>query len=178
MKNKPILVTIIILTLIGIVLYIYGNRYTFSSAGDDLVYKLDRFTGKTWLVTAIGESPISNSAKKRKKKAKTDEPIALPESELHKLEGKASIDYFGCINCNIYNGSGYRITDLQIMVQVKDRSGKEILNRIYNTTRGSILGGKVLENSTFKADANLKIETGQTWTWGIVSAYGNKNDYP
>ncbi|MDI6788916.1 MAG: hypothetical protein QME51_11140, partial [Planctomycetota bacterium] len=103
--------------------------------------------------------------------------LPLPELELMKLTGQTQIKDYGWIKCDIYNGSEeWIVSEITVKITVKslksDLSGVEMLSRKYRLTKYG--GVSPLTASEFIGNLGFRLNKGQTWSWGIVSAKGRK----
>lgn len=98
--------------------------------------------------------------------------VALPESEVAKLTGKAKITSYGYITIDIVNHSQYELSALRVRVAVRGNDPFDVkLDRKYWLTPGTIAG-------EFSADLTFNLARGQTWTWEILSAQGTLRNEP
>jgi len=132
--------------------------------------RIDRLTGRTEVL-----SLSSGWRQLGVKRLDASIELPLPDSELSKLTGKASINYKR-IECDVYNGSNWTVSEVTVKIIIKNSNGTEELAREYRLTPKYALAENCasLTSQTFDADLGFSLEEKQTFSWNIVSAKGTK----
>lgn len=107
--NKRTIISVGIITLVlltGLVFILGSNRYYLQASGN-VVYKIDRWTGKTWLVTASGEKPVGQLVEKAiEKKGQLDFPLTnLTVSNLESVANNGMNDDTSCYGRTSISGT-------------------------------------------------------------------------
>lgn len=116
---------IVILGVIFLAFLIYNSdipiplRYEFKGTSQGYVYKIDRFTGKTWIVTPLGEKLIGEPKKE-------PEPQPFPINSLEVLDPKATIGPV-CVELSgtVKNTAGLVASYVQLRVNFSKEKGGE-----------------------------------------------------
>ena len=93
----------------------------------------------------------------------------LPTSE---LGGASSNDR---LECSIYNGSGYSISELVVNIKVADSDSTNVLTRAYRIfpkTPSALCESLCVGN--FGADLGFNYDKDDEWSWSMLGAYGRK----
>lgn len=113
-SNKNNKVVFILLSLFGFIIFVYvfnipfPFRYKITGTNQGIIYKTDRFTGKTYVVTPYGEKLIEE----------TQEPSPNPAPESFPL-GQLTILNLDSTNSDLYSGQ------TQIFGSIKNTSLRE-----------------------------------------------------
>jgi hypothetical protein len=170
LKNSKIVIIGIATAIVIIVgLFVWPTRYRYDHLTEEKnIYpiRIDRLTGRTEIFYGKWISTEESTP------APQEED--LPPSALDKLSGRASITSYGWINCDIYNGSNWILSEVTVVVTVKKLNGAEILSRKYLLTRESYESGEPLKSSKFHTGLGFELKKGETFSWGILSAKGRK----
>ena len=174
-KQNLILIAIIVLVFIGI--FVWPTLYRYSHItlqGRTYPVRVHRITGRTEILNPlVGHWTAIGIKSEKPKKPKS---VPLPYEALSKIEGTAritsSFDFPPReFEANIYNGSNWTITDLIILIEVKDKkTGKKKLSRKY-TLSGYV---EPLSSSVFTTHLGFEPKKGESFTWQIIEAKGYK----
>jgi len=165
-KQNLILIAVIVLVFIGIFVWPTLYRYTHitTSRGTTLPVRVHRITGRTEILFPSGWRAIGIKESRRTK--------SLPYEALSKITGTARITSYGDFEASIYNGSNWTITNLIVLIEVKDKkTAKKKLSRKY-TLSGY---GPPLSSSEFNTHLGFKLKKGESLTWQIIEAKGYKS---
>lgn len=167
MKHKIIGLVAIVILLLGIFVWPTRYRYTEMKVGNNVSpVRIDRLTGRTEVLSlSSGWHQLGVN--------RLDASIKLPDSELSKLTGKASITDQR-IECDIYNGSNWTVSEVTVKITIKNPDGTEDLTREYRLTPQYIGNCAPLTSRTFDADLGFSLKEKQTFSLNIVSAKGTK----
>lgn len=143
------------------------DRITFQG-GQSYPVRVDRITGRTQMLTAFGWKTLGT------------EPSAdpeLPASQLRLLTTDASISSDGRLQCNIYNGSEWDISELTVLVSISDASGAKTMVREYRLSPSTSWHSPAppLLHTRFSAELGFTLDKGQTWSWSIARARGRRS---
>ncbi len=130
--------------------------------------RIDRFTGQAEGLTGSGWHSLRNS----EPTDSNDE--TLPPSELAHLDGRCSIDSLDWINCDLYNGSTWKLSRVTVAIAVHDPKGSEILSRNYDLVMRPYESGSPTENTQFHASLGFSVAPPQAWSWRITAAKGSR----
>ena len=167
MRKSILGITVIIVAgaVTSYYLYLEHDRYKITTSSKGIAYEVDTKTGKSWMLA--GKRKVLQEDSKPPAEA-----IELPLEAIVKIEGNASISNIGYIECDIYNGSDYTITELYVQITVNDELGNEEINRVYMLSPTyRTIGGLPLKNSKFQTDLGFKLN-GKKWSWAIMKAKG------
>jgi hypothetical protein len=156
-------VVILILVLVSFsLLFIWPTVYRYDHmnlGGTVLPVKINRLTGKTEVLYPTGWRVAGTGETGRKD---------LPASELAKITGNAEITLYGWIHFHPYNGSEWRVEEIQVEVTVREND-TVVLQRRYNLSGNALYP---FNSGEFIADLGFKLNPGQTWSFRIISAKG------
>jgi hypothetical protein len=111
----------------------------------------------------------------------------LPPSEVAKLEGTCRLDTSGELRCDIYNGSGWDMSEVTVQITVKQPGGEVLLSRQYRLAKYFTLSDSYaarhthpdptkylesLKTSQFFGELGFALTPSQNWEWSFVSAIG------
>lgn len=99
-----------------------------------------------------------------------NEPHALPIEQRQKVEGSASITNYGYLKVDLYNGSSWRIEEVQIGISVIHPDGSKAPERIY--TLVSYGDGLPYKNTDYSANLGFKLAPNESFKWQIKSLRG------
>lgn len=100
----------------------------------------------------------------------------LPSSELGKLEGACGLTYT-LLTCDIYNGSNWLVSEIMILITLKERDKKKktdltVSSRRYQMTRYSGSDLEPANYAPFQIYLGFGLAKGQHFEWNFVSAWG------
>lgn len=115
--NKTVVTATAVLALavvLSVAIYVRGNRYAPVNVGQGRIYRVDRQTGETVLITGALMVPISARTSPDKRSPSRD----LAPAELLKLAGRLATGVSpDRLSGSVYNGNdGLTVTELQIAV--------------------------------------------------------------
>ncbi len=117
--HKTILIVtlcILICGLIGYWLYLEKNRYTIIKSGSPgITYEIDKKTGKSWMLRY--DKKIEQIDPEEKEKINLAMTQPLPNEEFKKVTGNALFSDLKTFCGDLYNGSTWIITKLNIRVK-------------------------------------------------------------
>lgn len=129
MTKKMVLITLSgLLVLFFITWFVWPTRYQYTEmkvSSNVYPVRIDRFTGTTEMLLPTGWKKLESE---RGATVKTSSP--LPASELAKLEGPARLSGHSFI-ADMYNGTSWVITSIDINLTVKDKNGSTRFSRRY-----------------------------------------------
>lgn len=136
--------------------------------------RINRFTGKVYIFTPRqGWVEIKNLNKCTKN---------LNDKQLSLITGNGRFNSEGEFTAELYNGTEYYITEMTILIIVRNKDGSLTLERSYKTYNADPLIAMFtsiiidsFSNSTIKtADTGINMKEGQKFEWTIVEAKGYK----
>jgi hypothetical protein len=132
-----------------------------------LPVRVHRITGKTEVLYPDGWRVAGESSYKAPKAAELKD---VPVEELRKLQSTADVSSSE-LSCKVYNGSGWRIRELVLHVQVLgSNSPSPVLERDYRLARDYFTDP--LTTGIFSECVWFELEAGQRIVWEIKSAKG------
>ncbi len=156
--------------LLGFYLWLNHNRFAVVSS-EGVAYKVDRRTGKSWVLFGRREIPISEESE-----AKETE---MPSLFLPGLRGHtATVEEDGSIRAWVYNETSWRVEKLlvELTIRFAEAEGPR------QETRKCMLDGSVspytlgsFYGTCFFGEEVPKVGE---WSWQIVGAYGYENSDP
>lgn len=115
-------------------------------------------------------------------------PGQLPAIEFKKLEGTCRWETSGQLLCDIYNGSGWDMSEVTVQITVKQPGGEVVLSRQYRLAKYFTLSDSYaarqnthpdpkkylesLKSSQFFGELGLSLTPSQHWEWSFVGAAG------
>lgn len=170
MTKKTVAVTISgLLILLFISWFIWPTPYQYSEMKvSNNVYpvRINRLTGATEMLLPNGWKKLESE-----KGPVVKNSISIPASESSKLEASGRISGSSFI-ADIYNGTDWVITNLEIQLTVKNRDGSTRFSRRYRiwcTKAGN--RGEPLTSSSYSCDLGGYYEPVK-FEWSILSANG------
>jgi len=144
--------------------YLDHNRYKVTSTSNGIAYEVDTKTGKSWMLAGATKT-------QQEDRIVVEKAAKLPHEERTQLHGTAAVSNINYIECNIYNGSNYKVTELYVRDTVKNGAGDDEINRVYmmSPTYGS--SGMPLRITEFTTDLGFKLKC-HKWSWVITKAIG------
>jgi hypothetical protein len=185
----------VLIALAGLGIFVWPTRYRYDHLGQgkiDVPVRIDRFSGRTEALSAAGWQTLGTSSSEQATQgippdsatwrdgivpgaAGVAEDGSIPEWEIPKITGKCAIVQTD-IECEIYNGTNlYRLSEITILVKLRDHDGKIALARSYNLTPASptsFVGALPLTSSRFSCRLGLTREQGGNWGWEVQKAKG------
>lgn len=122
-KNAIIICALICATSIICGVLFWPTLYRYDKLGGKLPVRINRLTGYTEILYSSGWKSLNN---------KETKPI--PKEEIAKIETRGNFDGKGHYDFDLYNGSGWTIKKIKLVIELKDGNGKKIWQRIYETT--------------------------------------------
>jgi len=166
---------IIILGLVCLILFIINFdipipfRYEFKGTSQGFVYKIDRFTGKTWVITPSGEEEVKRKPPESTKPKKQNFPInSLIISDI-KAEVTTSGTVFDAITLSgtIKNTSHLEATEIWLRVDFsKEKDGEPFHYEVFYPFQTFDERVQPGSSKTFTKQANRQ-------TYQAVSPYKN-----
>jgi hypothetical protein len=95
----------------------------------------------------------------------------MPPSGLKYIVSRCGIKE-GYLDCDVYNGSNWGLTEIALTVTVRDKNGKEVLTRSYKMHPVDGLPFDPDRSSEGLVPLGFSIELGQTWSWTLSGAKG------
>jgi len=154
--------------------YLDHNRFKVTTTtSHGIAYEVDTKTGESWMLA--GATKVRQEDPKAFGKA-TEKTIELPHEALTMLHGTAAVSRINHIECAIYNGSNYEVTELYVRVVVKNEVGNDEIDRIYMMSpEYSSRGGLPFKNTNFETDLGFELN-GREWSWRITKAIGSAHE--
>jgi hypothetical protein len=179
-KAKTLLPWIVLIAIVtGILLWF--NRYSYTEMKiQDVVLpvRTSRINGESevfmmgqWKQLGGNSNPSDSSG--------SGKTVTLPQDELAKLQGQAGTTSFWdgaehyILQCSIYNGSSYFLSEVKVQLQVEATSSLPALTREYRVLPQGGNSLPTLTSGTFQAETGLNLQNVK-WTWAIISATGTK----
>jgi hypothetical protein len=200
-RKRVATAAVLILTLIGYGFLVWPTPYRFDhlkQGNSDVPVRTNRFTGQSDALSSGGWIPLGARSRKispgippdvNPNKIDSKEPAAVDWrdglvdapatralgpvylTEPSDITGKcATVE--DNVDCEIYNGSRYRLSEVGIQVKVKGTDGTLSLQRLYNLTPDSIAGAAPLTSARFLCRVGFALEPNQNWNWQILWAKG------
>ena len=125
MKTKNLIIICLTLLIAGIIFWPTLYRYErMTIRGNSLPVRINRLTGYTEYFVLGKWVPERDQEKKQK-------GTRIPHEVRSKITGNASLSY-GTFSGNIYNGSGWTITNITFRVIAKEKDGSVRWDRKFN----------------------------------------------
>jgi len=127
--NKTILWVVAIIAIgliLGFYIYSQNTRYYIQSTASGAGYKIDRKTGRTWVIYGGSEHLVESSDEAKSKK----EGKQLSQEQIKKLTGRAGLSFGNYYSGSIYNGND-NIMINEVMISVTTTINGEETSRIY-----------------------------------------------
>lgn len=136
--------------------------------GQSFPVRINRITGSTEILYPSGWRAPSQEPNR------TEPARDLTADELQKLDGRASLDRFGKLEFDLYNGTDLYVKEVTVEVVVQDEHRKEVLRRLY---RISPMFGPALplRSRTVETYLGFVLAPNQHWNWRLIAAKGTKN---
>lgn len=169
----PLFIALVLLTLAVLV---WPTRYKYDHLKireADYPVRIDRFTGKAEILYPSGWST-----------SKTSERQQLPEEQMAKLKGDATLSSSGLMELQIYNGTQWTVSEITVLVTLEGSPSSSPIedfdhqitdnNRITSRPYRLVaeFGVEPLSSGRFRADLGFRLMPGQTWTFKIANAKG------
>lgn len=168
LKKSLIPTLFCIVILIGLAIFVWPTRYRYDHVimeQNDLPVRTDRLSGKTELLVPSGWRTLGNTSESQKP------PTDLPPDQVARLTGQASTPVTDWLEVHIYNGSGWKVSEITVLVTVLDAHKNQVLSRPYRLDPR--YGDSIPQSdSTFRNSLGFTLVGGQTWTWSITGAKG------
>lgn len=121
MNKTAITITSIIALagLIGFYLYVTNNRFYISPSAKGLSYKIDKRTGKTWVLRGGTLQPVKDPEPEKP----APQVRSFPLEERGKVTGNAGLQYGTLFQGELYNGSKWYARELYITITAKETDG-------------------------------------------------------
>ena len=190
---------VLTLVLIGYGFLVWPTRYRYDhlkQGNSDLPVRTNRFNGQSEALSSDGWIPLGARSRKISPGISPDvnpnkeSSPAAPDwrdglvdkpatgalgpaylAELSDITGKCAM-VENNVDCEIYNGSRYRVSEVGIQVKVKAADGTVSLQRLYNLAPDSVVGAAPLTSTRFLCSVGFAVEPNQTWGWQILWAKG------
>jgi hypothetical protein len=163
----------------GILLWFNRYSYTEMKIGDVVLpVRTSRINGESE-VFMMGQWKEIGGNSNPSDSSRSGKTVALPQDELAKLQGQASTTSFWdssehyILQCSIYNGSSYSVSEVKVQLQVEATSSLPALTREYRVLPQNGNSLPTLTSGTFQAETGLNLQNIK-WTWAIISATGTK----
>lgn len=163
--NKTVVWTVAIIVVglvFGIYIYSQNTRYYIQSSAIGNAYKIDRKTGRTWMVAGGHERLVKGSHEAKPKEAGKE----LSREQINKLTGRANLSFGNYYSGSIHNGND-DITVHEVVIKVKTTANGEEISRTYVD--------EVHISPRTTADFGFGIIVGDKdaeYSWSIVGAKG------
>jgi hypothetical protein len=164
------------------VLILWGNRFSYSEFKNDgltlplrtsrLSGKSELFNGTSWINLEGNSSSGGNSESRSRFQLKQEDVNKLKGNAIPDLVSSDGVSRTVVLNCNLYNGSQFAVSDVTIRIRLEASIPKNAIERDYRVSPENGVA-KSLANSVFKVDTGLDFGT-NSWTWGVVAATGIK----
>lgn len=173
---------------------VWPSRYRYDrwkEQASDVPVRMDRLTGRTEMLTSGGWVVVGHS------EAQDQD---LPRSDLERLEGQCSINQSNFIECDIYNGSIWKLSSITVAISNIEQNDwvtvhssatekrripedrPDFIPEIGPFSRNFKLiaelyqsSGAPLTNTKFTASVGPLVGSAQTRSWKIVAARGARS---
>ena len=159
-RGALVLLFAVVVVLVGLFVWPTHYRYDRMKArtGFETVVRIDRLTGRTEMLRLDGWRIMRGKAE------------ALPTHELEGFQGTCKI-IAGHLECQIYNGSYWAISELTVRVTVS--SPAKTLTRMYRISKASGVADPLTSTKKWSAALGFEWEPEWgSWSWTLVGARG------
>lgn len=115
-RRTLIIVGVVIIAAVSAIVIIYrslNERYYVTSTGKGEVYRIDRRTGKTWLIEGSTMEEVTDA---QSSSTSTQRLSDVPASALAKISGRAGYSVQSLFAGKLYNGSNWYVERIRIRV--------------------------------------------------------------
>lgn len=107
-----------------------SNRFYMATSSEGRSYRIDKKTGRTWLLRGLTMSEVEQPEPEKP-------PVALrslPYDEFCKFDGNAGLSSFGSyFEGELYNGSTWYARELVVEITAREADGETRWTRLYKT---------------------------------------------
>ncbi len=105
--------------LIGLNLYVANNRFYISPSAKGVSYKIDKRTGKMWVLRGGKLYPVTEPETEKP----TPQVRSFPPKERSKITGNAALQYGTLFQGELYNGSRWYAREIYVTITAKETDG-------------------------------------------------------
>ena len=120
--NKTKIAIVGVVTLAGLIafyLYVTNNRFYISPSAKGLSYKIDKRTGKTWILRGGTMHPVTDPEPEKP----APQLRSFPPEERSKITGNAGLQYGTLFQGKLYNGSKWYAREVYVTITAKESDG-------------------------------------------------------
>ncbi|HXR40662.1 MAG TPA: hypothetical protein VN776_16280 [Terracidiphilus sp.] len=170
LKKSTIYGTLGVAVLVVFGLFVWPTRYRYDHMkldANDYPVRISRLTGETEILFPGGWET-------RDGEQSAPEPKELPKEEVAKISGQAQINSIGWVEAEIYNGSGWNLSEITLQVNVSDANNAQLISRLYRLFPEASGDAAPQTSSKFHADLGFTLGASQSWSYSVGSAKGVK----